>query len=225
VIARFAADPSYRTMFAAAFPDDAQPVGWTNAIRAIAAFQRTLVSADSRFDRAARGEITLTDAERRGRDLFFSDRTRCASCHGGPTLAEPAASVGTAFHNVGLYNVGNSGAYPAGNRGLIERTGVAADMGRFRTPSLRNVEVTGPYMHDGSVATLAEVIAIYVRGGRDVPSGPNAGDGRDSPFKSPLLEPLDLGPAEQADLLAFLRALTDPAFLTNPALSNPFARP
>ncbi len=223
VIARFAADPSYRAMFAAAFPADPQPVGWTQAIRAIAAFQRTLVSADSRFDRAERGELALTDAERRGRDLFFSDRTRCASCHGGNTFAEPAVSVGTAFHNIGLYNVGNSGAYPTGNRGLIERTGVAADMGRFRTPSLRNVEVTGPYMHDGSVATLAEVIAIYVRGGRDVPAGPDAGDGRDNPFRSPLVAPLDLGPAEQADLLAFLRALTDPTFLANPALSNPFA--
>jgi cytochrome c peroxidase len=225
VIARFAADPSYRAMFAAAFPADPQPVGWTNAIRAIAAFQRTMVSADSRFDRAERGEIALTDAERRGRDLFFSDRAKCASCHGGTTFAEPAAAVGTAFHNIGLYNVGNSGAYPAGNQGLIERTAAATDMGRFRTPSLRNVEVTGPYMHDGSVATLAEVIAIYVRGGRDVPSGPDAGDGRDNPFKSPLLAPLDLGPAEQADLLAFLRALTDRTFLSNPALSNPFAGP
>jgi cytochrome c peroxidase len=227
VLARFTADADYRRMFTAAFPTDPQPIGWTNLVRAIAAFQRTLVSINSRFDRAERGETTLSDAERRGRELFFSDRTRCSGCHGGNTFAEPTRADGraveTAFHNIGLYNVGQTGAYPTAAKGLIERTGVATDMGRFRTPSLRNVEVTGPYMHDGSVATLAEVIEIYARGGREVNGGEHAGDGRDNPFRSPLIRPLDLTSGEKADLLAFLRTLTDTAFLNDPALSNPFA--
>jgi cytochrome c peroxidase len=227
VLARFATAAPYPELFGRAFPNVPDPLSWDNLIRAIASFQRALVSGDSRWDRAQRGELPLEAAELRGRDLFFSDRTGCASCHGGPTFAEPTTflgvPVGTAFHNVGLYNLGGTGGYPAPNRGLFERTGLPSDMGRMRTPSLRNVEVTGPYMHDGSVPTLAEVIAVYVAGGRDLQFGPNAGDGRTNPFKSPLVRPLDLTASEQADLLAFLRALTDAPFLTDPRFSNPFA--
>ena len=229
VLARIANDARYRTLFAEAYPGVAAPIDWSRVIGAIAAFQRTLVSADSRFDRAMRGEVVLSDAELRGRDLFFSDRARCAACHGGATFAEPTEAggvpVGTAYHNIGLYDVGGTGAYPAAARGLIEVTGIAADMGRFRTPSLRNVEVTAPYMHDGSVATLAEAIEIHARAGRDVPAGPNAGDGRTNRHKSPLIVPLSLSNADKADLLAFLLTLTDARFLTDPALSNPFATP
>jgi cytochrome c peroxidase len=227
VLARIAGADLYRRLFGAAFPAEGQPVTWDNAIAAIASFQRSLVSAGSRFDRAERGEATLDASEQRGRDLFFSDRAGCSACHGGNTFAEPTAArgvpVATAFHNIGLYSIGNSGAYPAPNRGLYERTLDPADMGRFRAPSLRNVEFTGPYMHDGSVTTLAEAIAIHADGGRDVPTGPNAGDGRASPYRSPLLAPVALDAAERADLLAFLRTLTDPTFLSDPRHANPFA--
>ncbi len=95
-------------------------------------------------------------------------------------------------------------------------------MGRFRAPTLRNVGVTAPYMHDGSIATLEEVVAFYAAGGRDITSGPNAGDGRLNPFKSPLIDNIDLDARDQADLVAFLRTLTDRRFLTDPKLSNPF---
>jgi cytochrome c peroxidase len=125
VLARIAADAGYRRMFADVYPAEGQPVSWDNVIRAIAAFQRTMVSANARADQAERGEIALSPAEQRGRDLFFSARTNCSACHGGKTFAEPTSASGvpvtTAFHNIGLYNVGNSGAYPAGNRGLISR--------------------------------------------------------------------------------------------------------
>jgi cytochrome c peroxidase len=104
---------------------------------------------------------------------------------------------------------------------LIEETGRAEDMGRFRAPSLRNVALTAPYMHDGSVATLPEVLALYAAGGRSVTTGPLAGDGRRSPLKSPLVDLIRLNTAEQADLLAFLQALTDTAFVSNPALGAP----
>jgi cytochrome c peroxidase len=229
VLARFENDADDRARFAAAFPADPAAVSWPNAIRAIAAFQRTLVSADSRHDRALRGEAVLSAEESRGRDLFFSDRAGCSGCHGGATFAEPTrlrgVPVATTFHNIGLYDVDGAGAYPEATRGLIDRTGIATDMGRFRTPSLRNVEVTMPYMHDGSVATLAEVIEIKAAGGRWNPARPQDGDGRANPYKSPLVAPIDLTNAEKADLLAFLRTLTDPTFLTNPAFSNPFAGP
>ena len=95
-------------------------------------------------------------------------------------------------------------------------------MGRFKAPTLRNIAVTAPYMHDGSIATLEEVIAHYERGGRLLDNGPHAGDGRLSPFKSAFVRGFELTEQERADLLAFLRALTDESVLTNPALSNPF---
>jgi cytochrome c peroxidase len=229
VLARFSGNADYRTRFAASFPGEAEPVSWPNLIRAIAAFQRSLVSTDSRYDRALRGELVLTDAEQRGRDLFFSDRAGCSACHGGNTFAEPTSAAGvpvdTRYFNIGLYNVGNSGAYPSANRGLIDRTGVAADMGRFRTPSLRNVEVSAPYMNDGSVTTLTAVLDMKIRGGRDVTTGVNAGDGALNPWKSPLAGPRSITTPERDDLLAFLRALTDQTFLNNPAYANPFATP
>jgi len=227
VLARIAGDPAYGPMFAEAFPGETAPVRWDNVIRAIATFQRTLVSGDSRWDRAERGELALEPAEARGRDLFFAPRAGCSACHGGVTFAQPTHADGvpvtTTHHNIGLYDVGGAGTYPAPNRGLFERTRDAADNGRFRTPSLRNVAVTGPYMHDGSVATLEEVIELYAAGGRHVTFGPLAGDGRNHPARSPLVGPLALSQQDRADLLAFLRALTDPGFLSDPRHSNPFA--
>jgi cytochrome c peroxidase len=127
------------------------------------------------------------------------------------------------FFNNGLYNVGGNGDYPEVDQGLWEFTFEDTDRGRYRPPTLRNVGVTAPYMHDGSVATLEEVIAIYERGGRVIEDGPLAGDGREHPNKSPFVGGLILTDQERADLLAFLRALTDESFLTDESLSDPFA--
>jgi cytochrome c peroxidase len=129
------------------------------------------------------------------------------------------------FHNTGLYNLDGEGAYPEGNRGLYEITFEPGDMGRFRAPSLRNVAVTAPYMHDGSIATLSEVVDHYARGGRLVAEGPFAGDGAESPLKSEFVQGFELAETEKADLVAFLEALTDPDFLANPAFSNPWTQP
>ena len=127
------------------------------------------------------------------------------------------------YHNTGLYNVDGLGAYPAENTGLFDMTGQRRDMGRFRAPSLRNIAVTAPYMHDGSIATLDEVIAHYARAGRAVEEGPNAGDGRLNPYKSEFVVGFELSDEEHADLLAFLNALTDENALSNPRWSDPFA--
>jgi len=121
-----------------------------------------------------------------------------------------------------LYNVGGTGGYPAPNTGLHAITGIASDMGKFKVPSLRNIEVTFPYMHDGTAATLSDVIDHYAAGGRTIASGPNAGMGSANPFKSAIVAGFALSPDEKADVIAFLRSLTDSTFLTNPRLSNPW---
>src|SRR5258705_408305 len=94
-------------------------------------------------------------------------------------------------------------------------------MGRFRAPTLRNIELTAPYMHDGSIATLPEVIEHYARGGRLVPDGPLAGDGRDSPRKSELIRGFELDARGKADLVQFLNSLTARAFVTDPRFGAP----
>jgi cytochrome c peroxidase len=108
------------------------------------------------------------------------------------------------FANTGLYDVDGRGGYLAHDQGLIDVTGRAADMGKFRVPTLRNVALTAPYMHDGSVATLEQVIDRYARGGRA------------SPHQDSRIRPLSLSQAERADLLAFLGSLTDREFVADP---------
>jgi cytochrome c peroxidase len=228
VLARLRRDARYRTLFRRAYPGQASPIAWGNIIRSIAAFQRTIVSGNSRYDRYLQGRAELTASETRGKDLFFGERAECHHCHGGFNLTDQTTYRGAPrepalFHNTGLYNIGGTGGFPVPNRGVFELTGRAADMGRFRAPSLRNVAVTAPYMHDGSVATLAEVVAIYAAGGRVVADGPYAGDGRANPHRDPLIAAIDLSAQDQADLVAFLNTLTDRSLLTNRRLSDPFA--
>lgn len=228
VLARLQGDAAYPAMFSAAFAGDAAPVSWGNVVKAIAAFQRTLVSGNSKYDQYLRGQATLTDAEQRGLTLFFGEKAECFHCHGGINFNDQFVHASsrlteTPFHNTGLYNIGGTGAFPEPNRGLFELTALAADMGKFRAPSLRNVEVTAPYMHDGTIATLAEVLEFYAAGGRVISSGPHAGDGRSNPFKDPLVSRITLDAQEREDLVAFLKTLTDHEFLTNPRLSDPFA--
>jgi cytochrome c peroxidase len=95
------------------------------------------------------------------------------------------------------------------------------DMGKFRAPTLRTVAVTAPYMHDGSIVTLEDVIRFYEAGGRETTSGPHRGDGRQNPLKSPLVSGFSLNDAERSDLLEFLGSLTDEGFLSNPDFARP----
>jgi cytochrome c peroxidase len=227
--ARLAADAVYPALGASAFPED-DPWADENLVRALATFVRGLVSADSPYDQATYGGSpdAMSDAAQRGKVLFFSERTECYHCHGGVNFTTSfvrADSTVTpnAFFNNGLYNLDGLGSYPATNQGLFAITQRPEDMGRFRTPSLRNVAVTAPYMHDGSIDTLDEVIAHYDRGGRLIADGPNAGDGAQSPLKDPLVRPLALTDAEKADLKAFLESLTDEAFLNDPRFQDPWA--
>lgn len=227
VLARLRADPLYTGLFTAAFPGVAAPIGWPQITQALASFQRTLISADSRYDRYLQGRETLTAQEQRGLQLFFGEKAECFHCHSGHNFNDQVVHASTRvldlpFHNTGLYNVGNTGDFPAHNQGLFEFTNNPADRGRFRAPSLRNVEVTAPYMHDGSVPSLEAVLDHYAAGGRLITTGPYAGDGRLHPNKSDLISRIDLNAQEKADLVAFLKTLTDENFLRDPRFANPF---
>jgi cytochrome c peroxidase len=230
VLQRLADVPLYAFKFAAAYPAQTSPVSWGNVINAIAAFQRTLISGNSKYDQFNAGKATLAAAEQRGKDLFFSTKAGCSQCHSGFNFNDQVVDANSTviskpFHNIGLYNVGGTGAYPEPNRGVLELSGLFKDMGAFRAPSLRNVEVTAPYMHDGSIATLEEVLDVIAEGGRNITSGPYAGDGRLNPYKSKLVTPLALTSQDKTDLIAFLKTLTDREFLSNPQQSDPFKVP
>jgi cytochrome c peroxidase len=229
VLARIRNDPWYRRTFPRAFPAARRAIDWTTIVQAIAAFERSIVSADSKYDRAVRGRARLTAAERRGASLFMGERAECHHCHGTFIFNDQATFVGAAnerplFHNTGLYNVGGSGAFPEPNRGLFEITGRPEDMGKFKAPSLRNVALTAPYMHDGSIPTLEAAIDHYAAGGRVIADGPLAGDGRANPYKDPLISAIRLSARDRADLVAFLKTLTDTTIATNPAFADPFER-
>ncbi len=224
-------DPRYKALARDAFPGERSPHSTVNAIRAIAAFVRTIVSFDSPYDRYLAGDETaLSGGAIRGMALFFSEKVECFHCHGGFNFTDSSTHANArieqvGFHNTGLYNVGTTGAYPPDNTGLYDMTGVGRDMGRFKAPTLRNIALTAPYMHDGSVTTLEAAIDHYSRGGRLTTDGPYAGDGRLSPFKSEFVNGFELSAEEKADLLDFLHALTDESILTNDAWSDPFSSP
>jgi cytochrome c peroxidase len=228
LFARLAADTYYQTAFAAAFPDRPAPDLFT-VTRALAAFQRSLISVNSAYDRFKYwGEKdALSEAAKRGEQLFFDHRFECYHCHSGIHFTENlqtsrSAFAETGFHNTGLYNIDGAGAYPANNTGLMELTGDPADMGKFRTPSLRNVALTAPYFHDGSAETLADVLDHYRAGGRRITNGPHAGNGAESPLRDGMIVGNTATDAEAADIIAFLESLTDDGFLTNPAYGDPW---
>jgi cytochrome c peroxidase len=216
IVARLGTDLRYVRLFSEAFPETEGRIDFVAIRRALAAFQRTLLSFGSPYDRYRHaGEAdAISAAAKRGEKLFFGDRLACGRCHPAPFFTD---AVGPArYHNTGLYNLDGEGALPAGNQGLIEHTGKPEDMGRFRTPSLRNIAVTAPYMHDGSMRTLGEVIEHYAGGGR------SALEGKRSPLTSPLITGFAIADGEKADLIAFLEALTDRSFLENPENQSPF---
>ncbi len=165
--------------------------------RSIAAFERTLLSGDSPYDQYAfqGNPFALSTSAKRGLNLFQSEQLNCSKCHEGFLFTNQD------FTSNGLYEV-----YP--DSGRIRLTGLESDRGVFKVPSLRNLALTAPYMHDGSLPTLEAVLDHYQTGGMPHPN------------KSPLLKPFTLNTQERADLLAFLHSLTDQKFINNPEFSN-----
>ncbi|MEM7530391.1 MAG: MbnH family di-heme enzyme [Pseudomonadota bacterium] len=228
VLARFASDPGYQAMFAAAFPNAPEP-SFNKIVFALASFVRTMTSFATPYDRYLAGDETaLSPPARQGLALFNGERFECFHCHSGVMLTtayvdaetDPGARPFHFFSN-GLYNVGNTGDYPAHDQGLFEHTQNRRHRGLFRPPTLRNIEVTGPYMHDGSLLTLDAVIDHYAAGGRLIEGGPFAGDGRLHPGKSHFVRGFRATEAERAALRAFLESLTDDTFLEREDLAPP----
>lgn len=194
LVSELRAVPEYVALFDAAFDGDGSgsSISLQSTTYAIAAFERTVITSDSAFDRYAAGEReALNDSQRRGLALFRSLKTRCFECHNLPHFADPEFKV----------------------IGVPERDGVEADQGRaavaghgyehaFKVPTLRNIALTAPYMHNGIFETLEEVIDFYAMGGGRAfsPQVPNIDD---------KIRTFDLSAAERADLIAFLHALTD----------------
>lgn len=187
VLYRLNRHPEYPTMFRRAFNDTATAFGF---LRAIAAFQRTLISGDSQYDRYKYRGGVFTELEKQGEALFFSDRTSCSTCHSGFNFTN------NRFENNGLYLM-----YADSGRQRV--TTLEADRGKFAVASLRNVQYTAPYMHDGSLPTLDDVIAHYNSGGQAHPN------------KSELIRPLNLSEEEKLALKAFLLTLSDENFIRN----------
>lgn len=179
-------DPEYVRLFAEVFDTLPSIYGIT---RALAAFERTLVMANSPFDRYYYhdDQEALSESAKRGWAIFQSSKLNCIACHTLPLFTNHS------FENVGLYEFYK-------DKGLRTATMKEGDIGKFPVPTLRNVEVTYPYMHDGSMETLDEVIEFYTTGGKGHPN------------QSPLIHPFTLTPEEREDLKAFLLSLTDDSF-------------
>jgi cytochrome c peroxidase len=196
IVRRLARDPGYRRDFQRAF--GIAGVTIERVAQAIAAFERTLVAGNSAFDRfATLGDPTALSPEaRRGLELF-GGKARCTVCH------EPPLFTDERFHNTGVA----WRSAPPSDSGRYAVTVQTEDIGAFKTPTLREVALTAPYMHDGSVATLEEVVDFYDRGGVA------------NPYLDPLVQPLQLTREEKRALLAFLRSLGSPNL--DPAREQP----
>ncbi len=225
---RLSADAAYQRLLPAAFPGTTRFTR-DHVVKALSGFERALVSMRSPYDRYHfdRDDTAISESARRGEMLFHSRPLSCFTCHGGVHFSNAMGAEPTgppAFRNNGLYNLSGPLSYPASDTGLHRETRRAEDVGMFKAPSLRNIAVTAPYMHDGSVATLGDVIDHYADGGRTIAAGPNKGVGHDNPNKSEGVRGFWLTPGQRADLLAFLESLTDEALLRDPRFADPWIR-
>ncbi len=195
--------PEYPRLFYEAF--GVEELDSTHVTKALAQFERTLISGNSKFDRYLMGQTALTGSELNGFNIFMAeDKGDCFHCHGDP---QNPLWTDNAFHNNGL-------DASFSDPGLMEVTGNANHEGLFKTPSLRNLAFTAPYMHDGRFQTLDEVIDHYSEGLTH------------SPTIDPLMKAVDQGgvhlsPSEKEDLKAFLLSLSDSSFINNPEYQKP----
>lgn len=214
VLQRLRDDPVVRQQFQRGFPEDEEPVTLSNVVQSLATYQRTLISGDSAYDRWAYSAQTeaLSWSARNGARLFFSGRLNCFRCHSGFNLSGPVVYAGSQpeeprFHDTGLVDKHAGSTKAELNTGVHRITDREEDRGRFRAPTLRNIAVTAPYMHDGRFSTLGEVIDHYAAG---ISSRSDSQGSMD-----PILSGFELTDEEQRDLVAFLESLTDARFLRN----------
>jgi cytochrome c peroxidase len=204
-------EPVYQRLLPQAFPGETE-LKMDHVTKALAAFERSIVSMRSPYDRYKLGgdANAISASAKRGEALFSS--VGCDSCHGGwnftSVRSEGDAPSGVVYANTGVT------VYDAPNRGVFEKTGDSRDVGKFRAPTLRNIAVTDPYMHDGSLPTLEDVIEHYEAGGRMM-----------HPYKSPALKPFRFTEQQKDDLIEFLNSLTDQELLKDPRWSDPWPQP
>ncbi len=230
------ADSNYQTLFGAAFGGGTENIKEETLRKGISAFMRSMISSNSDFDKFVRGEAGMSASALRGAALFNGEKAECFHCHGGFNFTDTSTHTKTVFeeiffHNNGLLSADDYAALKPSERGLSDVTGNSGDEGKFRSPSLRNIGVTFPYMHDGSIAcdaglendmdacarnALRKVLVHYTTGGK-TDSGGNVHPAVDKT----LIRPFTLTEQEKDDMIEFLLSLTDQEFLTNPAHANP----
>jgi cytochrome c peroxidase len=228
ILMRIKSDSFYKTAFIKVFPTEKDPFNFANIITAIAAYVKTLNSSDAPYDRFIKDNtLALSASAKEGMRLFFSQQLKCGGCHVPPlfTTANLTDNTDSIYVNTGLYNVSNQNRYPENDKGLAAFTKKESDNGKFKTPSLRNAALTAPYMHDGSINTLEEIIDMYARGGRNITNGPMAGDGKNNANKDKRITGFSISAKEKKQLIDFLYSLTDSSILTNPHFQNPFNQP
>lgn len=229
LIKRLKDEKLYTELFKKAYPEEKDLYTVNNITKAIASFQRTLISSNSDYDKYInkKDNKLISESAKRGQNLFFSEKLECFHCHGGfnfsgETKKKNTTFIETEFHNNGLYNIDEKGSYPKDGRGLIDITLNSRDMGKFKAPTLRNIELTAPYMHDGSINSLEEIVDHYSRGGRIIHTGDFKGDGKNNPYKSGFVKGFDMSEEEKKDLIEFFKSLTDKEFINNKEFSDPF---
>lgn len=217
----------YVSFFSLAFPEQSNAITTENTIQAIADFTSTIVSGNSAYDRWLLGEESLDPIVEKGMDLFYSQDLQCSQCHGGLFFDQPNPETTQVtsrhgYFNTGQYNIDEEGSYPENAQGLIESTGAPEDMGKFRVPTLRNLNYTYPWMHDGTQISLKHIIKTYARGGRLLESGPYQGDGSLNPHKSSLIRGFSISEEEIDALISFLDSLQDDSLIHADQWQTPF---
>ncbi len=216
LLIRLESKNTYLAMFQQAFPEDGEWITLNQITKAISAFERTLISGNSAYDRYLFFDENdaLDESAKLGMKLFFSEKTACGQCHFGINFSSASRYADlpefpTEFHNTNLYQY-----YPEDDTGIHLESGEEEDRGKFRAPTLRNIALTAPYMHDGSINTLSEVIDHYAKGGKTNRTENN-------PRRRPLIRGFEISGREKKALIDFLLALTDYEFIKNEKFSNP----
>ncbi len=228
ILDRIKKDKYYSIQFKRIFPEE-EPVNLKNIQYSITSFVKTILSFNSSYDNYLfkKDNRAISKEQLKGMKLFFSTDLACSSCHGGINFSTPsvknAKGVSEFYFNTGLYNIDNQNGYPPYDQGLADITKNQADIGKYKVPVLRNLSFTAPYFHDGSAATLYDVLEVYESGGRNVLTGTYKGDGRNNLHKHPLIKGFKLNSQERKNLINFLLSLSDSSVLKNPAYANPFS--
>ncbi|SMY15637.1 cytochrome-c peroxidase [Photobacterium aquimaris] len=219
------ANTLYQPLFEASFGDST--ITTARVISALSRYVATIIDTDTAYHAFIKGDKTaLNSQQQQGLTLFRSQRLGCSQCHAGSLLNQPSATTNL-YYNTGLYGIKNTGeeyGYPADETGLRQFTLQKIDDGKFRIPSLINVNNTGPWGHDGSFHRLEAVLDSYAAGGRIITVGPNKGDGRKHLSKDPRLQGFRLTPDEKQALIAFFASLSTRDMSKDPAHQSPFCQ-